>query len=142
MNSASEPAVEVLTAQIRVIQVGAKPIALSAARQLDSVDGAAIKAFGRVRIDPKPPNGLIEVIGSVKGILARSSARARKVECPGYMASFSSRGYGLPQVVCASHRDTSPAEAAAHHNWTEYTPSQEIYEAWLALPLIVLAGLR
>jgi hypothetical protein len=25
---------------------------------------------------------------------------------------------------------------------SEYTPSQKIYEAWLALPLIVLAGLR
>jgi hypothetical protein len=45
-------------------------------------------------------------------------------------------------VVCARHRDTSPAASAAHHNWTEYTPSQEIYEAWRALPLIVLAGLR
>lgn len=46
------------------------------------------------------------------------------------------------QLVCHLHRDTSPAEPAGHHDWTEYTPSREIYEAWLALPLIVLAGLR
>jgi hypothetical protein len=142
MSSANEPEVEVLTAKVRVLQVGSKPVTLSAARQLDSVDGAAIKPFGRVRIDPKPADGLIEVIGSVDGILSRSSARARKVECPGYM-NPSSRGYGLPLVVCIRHRGT-PASAATggHHNWTEYTPSQEIYEAWLALPLIVLAGLR
>ena len=141
MSSDSEPAVEVLTAEIRVLQVGSKPVALSAARQLDVVNGAAIKPFGRVRIDPKPTDGLIEVIGSVNGVLARSSARARKVECPGY-GNASSLGYGLPQVVCARHRDTSPMESAGRHNWTEYTPSQQIYEAWQALPLIVLAGLR
>ncbi len=143
MSSASDPAVEVLTSEIRVHQVGSKPVTLSAARQLDSVDGSALKPFGRVRIDPKPADGLIEVIGSVNGILARSSAAARKVECPGYASSsLSSRGYGRPLVVCARHRHTSPTDAAGLHNWTEYTPSQEIYEAWLALPLIVLAGLR
>ena len=139
MSSDSEPGVEGLTAEIRVLQVGSKPVTLSAARQLDSVDGAAIKPFGRVRIDPKPAAGLIEVIGSVNGILARSSARARQVECPGYA---SSQDYGVPPTVCARHRDTSPAASAGSHKWTEYTPSQEIYEAWLALPLIVLAGLR
>lgn len=142
VSSASESSVEVLTAEIRVLQVGSKPIALSAARQLDAVDGAAIKPFGRVRIDPKPADGLIEVIGSVNGVLARSSARARKVECPGYAPGSSSRGYGLPQVVCRLHRDTSPVDATGRHEWTEYTPSQKIYEAWQALPLIVLAGLR
>lgn len=124
MNSASEPSVEVLTAEVRVLQVGSKPIALSAARQLDFADGAVIRPFGRVRIDPKPAGGLIEVIGSVNGVLARSSARARKVECPGYAAGSSSRGYGLPQVVCRLQCDTSPVDAAAHHKWTEYTPSQ------------------
>jgi|SRR5580698_9531969 hypothetical protein len=142
MGSANEPEVEVLTAEIRVLQVGSKPVTLSTARQLDSVDGTAIKPFGRVRIDLKPAAGLIEVIGSVDRILVRSSALARKVECPGYSNPSFSRGYGLPLVVCSRHRDTSPSASAGHHEWTEYTPSQEIYEAWLALPLIVLAGLR
>ena len=112
MRSASEPEVEVLTAEIRVLQVGSKPVALSAARQLDSVDPAEIRPFGRVRIDPKPDAGVIEVIGSVNGVLARSSARARKVECPGYGGHHSPRGYGPPVVVCARHRNTSPADPA------------------------------
>jgi hypothetical protein len=63
MSSASEPAVEVLTAEIRALQVGSKLVTLSAARQLDFVDTTAIKPFGRVRIDPKPAAGLIEIIG-------------------------------------------------------------------------------
>jgi hypothetical protein len=92
MSSASEPSVEALTAEIRVLQVGSKPITLSAARQLDHVEGVEIKPFGRVRIDPKADHDMIEVIGSVDGILVRSSATARKVECPGYMTrSLSSR---------------------------------------------------
>ena len=137
MSSDSESKVEVLTAEIRVLQVGSKPVTLSAARQLDSVDGAAIKPFGRVRIDPKPADGLIEVIGSVNGVLARSSARPRKARCPGYAVSqdYHSRDYGPPPTVCARHRNTSPMESAGSHEWTEYTPSQKIYEAWRALPL-------
>jgi len=47
MSSASDPAVEVLTAEIRVLQVGSKPVTLSAARQLDSVDRSA--GYGSTR---------------------------------------------------------------------------------------------
>ena len=140
--SPNEPSVEALTAEIRVLQVGSKPVTLSAARQLDLVDASEIRPFGRVRIDPKPAAGLIEVIGSVDGILARSSATSRKVECPGYNTR-PYHDYGLPQVVCRRHRNTSAADGAGQrHEWTEYTPSQELYETWVALPLIVLAGLR
>lgn len=142
MSSPSEPSVESLTAEIRVLQVGSKPIALSAARQLDSVDPSEIKPFGRVRIDPKPATGLIEVIGSVNGILARSSASSREVECPGYKGGVSSHSYGLPQALCPRHRNTSVLESAKRHSWTEYTTTRELYETWQALPLIVLAGLR
>ena len=46
-------------------------------------------------------------------------------------------------AVCSRHLGTSPADAAGkRHEWTEYTPSQALYEAWEDLPLIVLAGLR
>lgn len=76
MSSHSEPSVESLTAEIRVLQVGSKPVTLSAARQLDHVDPVDIKPFGRVRIDPKPGH-MIEVIGLADGILARSSATER-----------------------------------------------------------------
>lgn len=143
MSSAGEPEVEVLTAELRVLRVGAKDLTRSAARQLDSVDGAGIKPFGRVRIDRKPADGLIEVVGSVNGVLARSSARATKFECPGYASSsLHDFSYGPKPRVCARHRDTSPGPADDTHVWTEYTPSQKIYEAWQAMPLIVLAGLR
>jgi hypothetical protein len=142
MSSSSEPSVESLTAEIRILQVGSKPITLSAARQLDSVHAADIRPFGRVRIDPKPADGLIEVIGSVDGVLARSSASSREVECPGYNTRPYSHNYGLPQVVCRRHRNTSAVDASGRHAWTEYTPSRDIYETWEALPLIVLAGLR
>lgn len=141
MSNASEPPTETLTAEVRVLHVGSRPVTLSAARQFDHADSDEIKVFGRVRIDPKPAPGLIEVIGSVNGILARSSARARKVECPGYMTRCLV-GHALPVVVCPRHRDTSPTGQTSHHNWTEYTPSQPVYERWLGLPLIVLAGLR
>ena len=82
MSSASDPAVEVLTAEIRVLQVGSKPVTLSAARQLDSVDGSAIKAVRPGTDRPEPADGLIGVIGSVNGILARSSAAARRSSVP------------------------------------------------------------
>lgn len=144
MSSESDPAVKELTAKIHVLQVGSKPVALSAARQLDSVDPAAIDPFGRARIDPKPAEGVIEVIGPAKadGTLVRSSARARKVECPGYAMSDPYRSYGPSRRTCGQHRATSPAASAPDHPWTEYTPSTEIYESWQALPLIVLARLR
>jgi hypothetical protein len=147
VSSPGEPSVQALTAEIRVLQVGSKSLAISAARQLDYADATAITPFGRVRIDPKPADGLIEVIGSVNGILVRSSASARKVRCPGWASApgtrdYLPRGYGLPQLVCRQHYRTGPETPAGHHDWTEYTPSQKIYEAWQALPLIVLAGLR
>jgi hypothetical protein len=83
MSSHSEPSVETLTAEIRVLQVGSKPVALSAARQLDHVDQRGIKPFGRVRIDPTPGR-MIGVIGSADGTLARFSASSSERTCPGY----------------------------------------------------------
>jgi hypothetical protein len=44
---------------------------------------------------------------------------------------------------CLRHRRTTAADPSGQrHAWVEYTPSKEIYDAWEALPLIVLAGLR
>ena len=43
MSSASEPSVEVLTAEVRVLQIGSKPVALSAARK--PTKGIAIEAI-------------------------------------------------------------------------------------------------
>jgi len=137
MSSHSEPSVETLTAEVRVLQAGSKPVTLSAARQLDHVDQRGIKPFGRVRIDPNPGR-MIEVIGSADGTLARSSATASERTCPGY----SNQGTLYRESVCPDHLSTSEADRTEQHKWTKYYPSQEIYEAWLALPLIILAGLR
>lgn len=123
MSSPREPSVETLTAEIRVLQVGSKPVTLSAARQLDHADPSEIQAFGRVRIDAKPAKGMIEVIGSADGVLAKSSASSRRVECPGYRTQPERRAYGLPVAVCSRHRGTSAADAVGkRHEWTEYTP--------------------
>jgi hypothetical protein len=139
MSSHSEPLVETLTAEIRVLQVGSRPVTLSAARQLDHVDPADIKPFGRVRIDLKPGR-MIEVIGSADGTLARSSANASDGLCPGY-STLGTRYRDL-EAACPDHRGSRQADGGAQHRWTQYAPSKELYEAWLALPLIVLAGLR
>lgn len=45
MNSPSEPAVESMTAEIRVLKVGSKQLTLSAARQLDHVDRGDVPEF-------------------------------------------------------------------------------------------------
>jgi hypothetical protein len=144
MSIPREPSVESLTAEVRVLQVGSKPVTLSAARQLDHVDALDITPFGRVRIDPKPSANLIEVIGSAGGVLARSSATFCHVECPGYKSQSAPRSYASlpPQVVCPRHRSTPVSATSQRHKWTEYSTSQEMYEEWMALPLIVLAGLR
>jgi hypothetical protein len=137
MSSHSEPSVETLTAEVRVLQVGSKPVTLSAARQLDYVGQGDIKPFGRVRIDPNPGR-MIEVIGSAGGVLARSSATASERTCPG----FANQGTAYRESVCPDHLSISDYHGAKDHKWTKYYPSQELYEAWLALPLIILAGLR
>ena len=80
MSSHSEPQVETLTAEIRVLQAGSKPVTLSAARQLDDVDPARIKPFGRVRIDTNPGR-MVEVIGSADGALARSWCYVAECGC-------------------------------------------------------------
>lgn len=143
MSSHGEPSVESLTAEIRVLQVGSKPVTLSVARQLDYVDPSEIRPFGRVRIAPRRADSLIEVIGSADGVLTRSSARFDEVECPGYTTRDLPLGPGVPPEVCPEHRKTPAASGAAHrHTWTKYAPSRELYDAWEALPLIILAGLR
>lgn len=137
MSSHSEPSVEPLTAVVRVLHVGSKPVTLSAARQLDHVGPASIKPFGRVKIDPDPGR-MIEVIGSAGGTLARSSATASERTCPG----FANQGTAYRESVCPDHLSITDYRGAEDHKWTKYYPSQDLYEAWLALPLIILAGLR
>ncbi|HEX5297021.1 MAG TPA: hypothetical protein VFW50_08545 [Streptosporangiaceae bacterium] len=136
MSSHSEPQAETLTAEIRVLKAGSKPVTLSAARQLDDVDPARIKPFGRVRIDTNPGR-MVEVTGSADGALARSSATASERTCPGY----ANQGTLCRENVRPGHLGVNEYHGAEHKR-TKCYPSRELYEAWLALPLIILAGLR
>lgn len=92
-----------------------------------------------MRIDPSPDAGLIEVIGSADGALARPSARFDEVQCPGYATPDLPSGFS-PASVCPEHRKTRRGGAGHRHTWTKYAPSRELYDAWESLPLIILAG--
>jgi hypothetical protein len=56
--------VDVLTAEVRVLQVGSRQVTLSVYRQLDKQqDTDRFEAFGRVRDDKNGPYGLIQLVG-------------------------------------------------------------------------------
>ena len=48
---------------------------------------------------------------------------------------------GLPPLLTEQELDHHLGEHP-EHEWFTYSASQELWEAWEALPLIVLAGLR
>jgi hypothetical protein len=70
--------VEVLTAEVRVLQVGDGQITRSMYRQLDEAAFERFEAFGRVRDNNKrnPKNGMLELVGrdTTTGALVRNSA--------------------------------------------------------------------
>ena len=149
MSSDSEPKVEVLTAEIRVLQVGSKPVTLSAYRQLDHVEPGEITPFGRVR-DRDTNADTIEVVGAdASGTLARSRVRRTPHRCDGNPG-----GHRLIEdcgeiarltALAAGHGAHDPEweRVWSHkHTWYTYTPDERTWEAWRVLPLIVLAGLR
>jgi len=57
--------------------------------------------------------------------------------CPGY----ANQGTLYRENVCPDHLGINEYHGA-EHKWTKCNPSRELHEAWLALPLIILAGLR
>ena len=72
--------VEVLTAEVRVLQVGRRQVTLSVYRQLDRVDPDEIEPFGRVNVEAPSGSWLgerqVEVVGRhvETGALVASSA--------------------------------------------------------------------
>jgi hypothetical protein len=106
--------VEVLTAEVRVLQVGSRQVTLSVCEQLDPVRPDHITPFGRVRRRPHCrdsgddcPGDCVDVVGSDRaGTLVRC--------CLSRWPSFTIDGADLDSL------------------WRE----------WAKLPLIVLAGLR
>jgi hypothetical protein len=99
MSDKHEARVEVLTAEVRVLQVGGGQATLKMVRQLDWADPADVKPFGRVRTGDKPPGRVgaygssgssqvksaksVEIIGSASRILVRSSSWRTVLTCTG-----------------------------------------------------------
>ena len=166
MSDKHEATVEVLTAEVRVLQVGRRQVTLSVVRQLDWANPADVVPFGRVRtgnyddlpgrprVTGRTPLGQVrrpepvEIIGSAAGVLVRSVSWRAVLNC-------TSGEDGCPEaraIIAALRRHgagTAGHQRALHalqthylHDWTHYDPDQRTYDLWEALPLIVLAGLR
>jgi hypothetical protein len=145
--------VEVLTAEVRVVQVGSRQVTLSVVRQLDWAGAEDVEPFGRVRTGDDSP-GRVEIIGSQDGVLVRSRAwrtvhACRRVQRGGYGACTESQALHAEAKGHSDRGNYGEAQKArkrlsAHedHDWTVYGPDQQTYEMWQSLPLIVLAGLR
>jgi len=171
MSDKHEATVEVLTAEVRVLQVGRRQVTLSVVRQLDWADPADVEPFGRVRTGDSPPGRVraidssgsnraksvpIEIIGSAAGVLVRSvSWRAvltctsgGESACPEIRAihadldRYKTRGQP-PQHMTPQYQQALDRLSEHYvHDWICFDPDQQTYEKWESLPLIVLAGLR
>jgi hypothetical protein len=172
MSDKHEATVEVLTAEVRVLQVGRRQVTLSVVRQLDWADPADVVPFGRVRTGenlPGRPRAIdssgssqvksptaVEIIGSTSGVLVRSVSWRAVLTCTsgGASACPEARAIdaefrrhmvrGMPPSPMTPEYERLLNGSAAHevHDWVRYDPDQQTYEKWEALPLIVLAGLR
>jgi len=76
MSDKYEATVEVLTAEVRVLQVGRRQVTLSVVRQLDWADPVDVEPFGRVRTGDTPP-GRVRAIGSTGSRDVKSATRLR-----------------------------------------------------------------
>lgn len=172
MSDKHEATVEVLTAEVRVLQVGRRQVTLSVVRQLDWANPADVEPFGRVRTGDDLPGrprvidnrgvGIgrqavpVEVVGSASGALVRSVSWSMRLKCERGSRSPCPEAQAIiaglerhyvhgqpPQPITPGYqRALNRYRAHADHDWTRYDPDQQTYEKWAALPLIVLAGLR
>jgi hypothetical protein len=172
MSDKHEATVEVLTAEVRVLQVGRRQVTLSVVRQLDWADPADVEPFGRVRTGDNLPGrpraidgmgssrvkqpGAVEVVGSASGVLVRSVSWRSVLTCTSGGASacpqvrallaeldrFKVRGQAPARTTPGYQQALDRYMAHQVHDWTRYDPDQQTYETWEALPLIVLAGLK
>ena len=129
--------VEVLTAEVRTLQVGSRQITMSVFLQLDWIDPSLIKPFGRVspgyhrgRRDARE----VEVVGQDcrTGALTRSGVDLAW-DYPAFPTSVTCQSCGKPVKGSMSIRRMATPTADGY--------LQHCCE-WESLPLIVLAGLR
>lgn len=134
--------VEVLTAEVRTLQVGNRQVTLSIFRQLDHVEPDEIEPFGRVR-DGRAEYGEdveVHVVGRRRTTseLVRSSCRrlvGRQERVPTYehyQGRFRHGEQGEDGRPLTAYESYLREHFVAGPHWAE----------WSALPLIVLAGLR
>lgn len=149
----TEARVELLTAEVRTLVVGARQVTLSVARQLDIVPPwYGVEPFGRVRIGGSmlgysPEQIGVQIIGKYDGRLVRAfllrtgtSAERERHSLPGYPQGDICR-CGAPTV-----NDQGCSEGIrlflAHYENDRWGHGDWEPTNWYALPLIVLAGLR
>jgi hypothetical protein len=123
--------VQVLTAEVRVLHLGARQAAPGVYRQLDPVPWASLAPFGRVR-DPAPR-------------VSKSAGRCQTVEVIGADRSgnLARCWLDLPHDPVAQPGATG-GDGYLHDPGGWYADQDEaaaVWDAANALPLIVLAGL-
>ena len=135
--------VEVLTAEVRVLQVGSRQITLSVARQLDEVPPDDIEPFSRIctgRRRPFAAVDMIEVVGAADdGALVRSMEIIERYRCSAgcpEMSRVIANGQESISLNCPDHQHSYDLSG---HFWQ---PEPDVWRLWSDLPLIVLAGLR
>ena len=133
-------AVEVLTAEVRVLMVGSRQVTMSVYNQLDLVADCQIEPFGRVA--PKDAQGrYVHVVGRsrVTGALVRART-------PTYDGTRNDRErwirYAAVRAVECELGLSSHERVPENLVRAEAGRLIEIEAEWSALPLIVLAGLR
>lgn len=138
---ASTATVEALTAEVRVLMVGSRQVTLSVARQLDEVAWWDITPFGRISMNTKPAFSeadRVEVIGrSEDGSLVRSSASRMRYRCEHRQDGGKVIINGEECTYRACKR-----EDCGHYHGHTWIGTDEQFNEWNGLPLIVLAGLR
>ena len=165
MTATTTARVEVLTAEVRVLQVGSRQVTMSVYNQLDRVERQDhIEPFGRVA--PRDADSdRVYVVGASardadRGTLVRATcytaARLRRTaETLRLLASYKKAQAASDWTAAAElYRQIevrSPSLLARGDDWTAdklrdqaciEDRAAEIAASWGALPLIVLAGLR
>jgi hypothetical protein len=150
MTAITAARIELLTAEVRVLQVGSRQITLSVARQLDQVDPDDIEPFGRICTGRKPPYAaveMIEVVGSTRGVLTRCTVTRQRRRCDDSYRESTRVGSEVGSFdayisLCSDHprcREDGPYRHRLYHYWIA---EPDVWFEWSELPLIVLAGLR
>jgi hypothetical protein len=145
MTGPATATVKVLTAEVRVLMVGARQVTLSVYRQLDWVPPGCLEPFGRVN---DRPDGGVEVVGRSarardRGALVRSRVvpSIERQQAEGWRQSAEASRKGSI-IYTADGRGELTAEDCDRHASVAEARVRLATGEWSELPLIVLAGLR